>query len=462
VDRVIRRTAFCVAFVVIAIALLGGTAAAAAATLTVAWDPSPDPSVSGYRVHVRTAGQQSARVFDAGPATVFAFSAAQPAVTYSFAVAAYTLGGQTSALSGEITAMVPPDPRAGSLEPAAPVSDTTPQRTSETCAGGPAARCYAIRILASGVGRPTSMAAADDGRLFFVEEKQRIRVVAAGTVLPEPALTSGRGTEITGLMLPKDFLRSGQMFLAERQTTSRGTSMQIARYRNLQNVLGQAAVVIPPIATPRETTAPTAIDDAGNLYLSIPESLDRDPYGSRVLRFNAEGRVPAENRSSSPVLAFGYATPTAMAVDHEGTLWLAGRDQQQWSVSQLALSELSAQSWPAVPVPAAVAVPGQGMPTALAPGEPLAVGGTAEMFQVTAAAERPAELLRVTRRAGQRPETAALALPNYGEPISVAVSPTGDRIYVGVRTSPSVPDDFTLLELRAQTPGAQTATKATK
>jgi hypothetical protein len=459
VDRVIRRTAFCVAIVVIAVALLGGTAAAAAATLTVAWDPSPDPSVSGYRVHVRTAGQQAVRVFDAGPATVFVFSAAQPAVTYSFAVAAYTLGGQTSALTGEITAMVPPDPLAGSLPPAAPVSDTTPQRTSETCAGGPAARCYVVRILASGVGRPTSMAAADDGRLFFVEEKQRIRVVTAGTVLPEPALTSERGTEITGLMLPKDFARSGQMFLAERRTTSRGTSMQIARYRNLQNVLGQAAVVIPPIATPRESTVPTAIDDAGYLYLSIPASLDRDPYGSRVLRFNAEGRVPAENRSSSPVFAYGYATPTAMAVDHEGTLWLAGRDQQQWSVSQLALNDLSGQSWPAVSVPAAAAVPGQGAPTVLAAGQPLAAGGTSEMFQVTAAADRPAELLRMTRRAGQRLETADIPLPTYGEPISVVVSPAGDRIYVAVRTSPSVPDNFTLLELRAQNPDGQTVTK---
>jgi hypothetical protein len=76
-------------------------------SLTLAWDPSGDPSVVGYRLYQGTASQAYTSVTDSGNQTSVAIGRLVPGVTYYFAVTAYDNSGLESTFSGEISYTVP-------------------------------------------------------------------------------------------------------------------------------------------------------------------------------------------------------------------------------------------------------------------------------------------------------------------------------------------------------------------
>ena len=76
-------------------------------TLTLAWDPSPDPSITGYRLYQGGESQIYTNVMDVGTADTATITGLDPEVTYYFAVTAYDATGLESAFSGEISYTVP-------------------------------------------------------------------------------------------------------------------------------------------------------------------------------------------------------------------------------------------------------------------------------------------------------------------------------------------------------------------
>ena len=73
-----------------------------AATVTIAWDPSPDQTVIGYQVYVGTTSGSYTETFDVGLATSFSYSPSDASVHY-FAVAAYSVGPRLGPLSSEVS-----------------------------------------------------------------------------------------------------------------------------------------------------------------------------------------------------------------------------------------------------------------------------------------------------------------------------------------------------------------------
>lgn len=98
VDR-LRRTVLVGIFISVFAA-----SSADAATLTLAWDPSPDPSVTGYIVYIGTTSGSYYTSIDVGNTTTAQFAQAQANLTYYFVVAAYA-GGLVGALSTEVSAV---------------------------------------------------------------------------------------------------------------------------------------------------------------------------------------------------------------------------------------------------------------------------------------------------------------------------------------------------------------------
>jgi len=76
---------------------------AAAETLSLMWDPSPDSSISGYVVYVGTQSGVYANAYDVGRTTSFAWDGALNGQQYYFAVAAYWPGPIVGRKSAEIT-----------------------------------------------------------------------------------------------------------------------------------------------------------------------------------------------------------------------------------------------------------------------------------------------------------------------------------------------------------------------
>ena len=74
-----------------------------AATVTIAWDPSPDVTVIGYKVYVGTSPRAYSETFDVGLATSFSYSPSDASPRY-FAVASYAVGPVLGSLSSEVSA----------------------------------------------------------------------------------------------------------------------------------------------------------------------------------------------------------------------------------------------------------------------------------------------------------------------------------------------------------------------
>ncbi len=89
--------------------------AVAAGSLTLAWDPSSDPTVVGYRLYQGLQPQDFTNVVDVSSNLQVTVSNLVPGVTYFFAVTAYDSTGLESAFSGVISYTIPtsaprPDP----------------------------------------------------------------------------------------------------------------------------------------------------------------------------------------------------------------------------------------------------------------------------------------------------------------------------------------------------------------
>jgi hypothetical protein len=81
-----------------------------AASLKLAWDPSPDTSVTGYRLYYGTSSGSYTNVVDAGNRTDYTVTGLDAGTTFYFAATAYTGTGDESTFSNETTYSLPGSP----------------------------------------------------------------------------------------------------------------------------------------------------------------------------------------------------------------------------------------------------------------------------------------------------------------------------------------------------------------
>jgi hypothetical protein len=79
-------------------------------SVTLAWDPSSDSSIAGYRLYEGAASRSYTNVINTGKATTATVSNLVSGITYFFAVTAYDTNGQESGFSSEISYTVPWSP----------------------------------------------------------------------------------------------------------------------------------------------------------------------------------------------------------------------------------------------------------------------------------------------------------------------------------------------------------------
>lgn len=316
------------------------------ASLTVAWDRNPEPGVIGYRVYVGTEAGQYSNVYDVGAQTTFMFLGAIEGERYFFSVAAYSPGPRLGPLSEEVSAV------AGSMSGLA-----VPMEEWVACPAVEPDGCVTARLVADELGMVSSLAATGDGRLLFIEDDRRIRLVAGGALMPEPALEeSSVATRLIRVVVDPSFGRTGFVFVGLATTQAEGArDLSIVRYRMAGNRLGEGARIISDMPIPLAGDVKFAVDASGRLYLAIPgedrSSPQRNPYAGFILHFNPDGSVPRESRHGSPILAHGYARPTGLEWDAEGRrLWLSGADARwPFPIASVDVGGTEPAEWPRVP-----------------------------------------------------------------------------------------------------------------
>jgi hypothetical protein len=97
-------------FLGVCLTLAAFSATAQPGSVTLAWNPSPDPTVVGYNVYYGGASGAYTNEFSAGNAATTTISGLSPGLTYYFAATAYSASGLESPFSSELSYTVPLPP----------------------------------------------------------------------------------------------------------------------------------------------------------------------------------------------------------------------------------------------------------------------------------------------------------------------------------------------------------------
>jgi hypothetical protein len=201
-----------------------------------------------------------------------------------------------------------------------------------------------MQTLVRRVGRITSLAPSADGRLFFIEDGQRIGETSSDGRQVRVVVAMSGDRQLSQIHLDSRFVESGFVYVGETAYHPDGSrDFRIVRYR-LGDAPERTVLVAVPLPV-QAAHAVFAVGTSGHLYVAVPGSeSDRQTIESAgmLLRYNADGTVPDEQHGD-PVFATGYVQPTAVSFDDRASrLWVAGVDDRaQPSVSSLGESTSS-------------------------------------------------------------------------------------------------------------------------
>ena len=282
--------------------LLAGTGTAHA-SITLAWDPSPDAGVAAYRVYVGTESGAYSETYDVDvQQTSFVYSDTAPGIRYYFAVASIGSSGEAGWPSDEVSGLDTSLGRVTSLSPD-PLTPRSSSLREKVCTDTGTGACYDATVLATGLGSLSALTPTVDGRLFFIEDRRRVRVLSHSG-MSEVALETRR--DIATMALDPTFVQTGLVIVAESEPDAGPMhELRIVRYRELNGTLGEGAAVVTGLELAQGALAPIAVDSDRRIYVALPAASGErtgDPYAGHLLWFNADWTVPAGARGGSPGL----------------------------------------------------------------------------------------------------------------------------------------------------------------
>jgi hypothetical protein len=205
---------------------------------------------------------------------------------------------------------------------------------SSICADTRVNECYTADLMVGELQSIGAVSVVEDGRLFLIENGERVRVVSRRTLLAEPAFDRERETDrLIAVRIGSDFPRTRWVHLAWIEEPQSGNrTLTIARYRELGDRFGEGAVVLSGLSLPSMGDPQVVWDATGRIYVAVPaepgQRSGREVYEGLILRFDPDGTIPWQSGQVSPELAPGHAFPIAITSDDmTGRLWLSGRSE---------------------------------------------------------------------------------------------------------------------------------------
>lgn len=337
-----------------------GVPSAMARSITVAWDRNQEPDVAGYIVYVGTEPGVYRDQFDVGNQTVFELPNAADDRWYYFAIAAYAQGPVVGPRSEPVVALpfsAPLEMSSAETRKEAPPATTPDAQDAggndvlRACVDSTSGDCYDVTTMVRTTRPIGGLAASADGRLFFVDGGSRVLLLRSGSLVV--SLTQDNpARRLSGLALDADFARTGRMYVGEIEVLRDGSEeLSIARYREVNGVLGERAVVVPSLPVPVGSAGVFTIDSLGRILVTLPSAGDtgrsgRQAYDGYLLRFNPDGSASGDGGRASPIVARGFDVPGGLVWLTPQRLLLSGRFATAESViGELDLS-MPTRDWP--------------------------------------------------------------------------------------------------------------------
>jgi glucose/arabinose dehydrogenase len=207
----------------------------------------------------------------------------------------------------------------------------------------------------AGLASATAFAQAPDGRLFVCEQGGTLRVVKNGRLLPTPfhafAVDPSGERGLLGVAFDPDFANNRFVY-AYHTTTQNGTHNRISRLvAGIANGDVSDGTEQPLVDLPRLSAATNHNGGAihfgadGKLYAGVGDNANgaqsqdvNNPLG-KLLRFNADGSIPADNPfgATNPVWAYGLRNPYTFAVEPgTGRMFIDDVGEATWEEIDLA------------------------------------------------------------------------------------------------------------------------------
>jgi aldose sugar dehydrogenase len=200
---------------------------------------------------------------------------------------------------------------------------------------------FAIETLATGLDAPSALAVLADGRVFIAQKSGDVLVWQGGQILSVPAGKLGDAARtpevgLIGMTLHPDFATNGRVLVAYTARDRDGTFVnRIARFRALNNVFGEAVVIledrvaVAPQRPPRIRFGPDRKVYAAFSAADQATAESFASYAGKILRINEDGTTPRDNPKASPIISTGHPTPGGFDWQPtSGRLWLVERDPQ--------------------------------------------------------------------------------------------------------------------------------------
>jgi len=192
-----------------------------------------------------------------------------------------------------------------------------------------------------------------DGRVLIVEDGRRIRIFDGHALLSDAALDASQNVTFIGVAVNPAFEPRGRVYVEEAERRDDGTrELRIVRYRDVQNTLGDPAVIVTGLQLPDVADAPFTVDSKGRIFIAMLQiASDGKSSAAVVLGFESDGGALRSNRAASPVVSWAPYKPTAIAWDDRAQqLWLTGSDEIGPIVVRVPVNPLtSSEAWPRVP-----------------------------------------------------------------------------------------------------------------
>lgn len=194
---------------------------------------------------------------------------------------------------------------------------------------------FQIQTIAEDLRIPWAIDISEDGRLFFTERSGSLHAIENGILNPVPVHTfnspfvsTGEGG-LMGLVLDRDFLSNGYIYLMYTYRENGGLYNRVVRMRIQDNTASGEEIILDQIpAGQNHNGGRIKIGPDGYLYITTGDagerylSQDVNSLAGKILRIGTDGSIPPDNPfQDSPVYALGLRNPQGLAWNNRGMLY---------------------------------------------------------------------------------------------------------------------------------------------
>lgn len=188
-----------------------------------------------------------------------------------------------------------------------------------------------LDVVIESADEPADIAFAPDGRLFVAERDGIVRVVEAGGRTQARSDLEG---EVVALSLDPEFPRTHAVYVvavapAVLEGAGVSTSFTVARYRDVNGVLGERMVLLHGVPARHDRPAAAlGIGPDGKLYVAFDDggeaalAGDRASLSGKLLRLNRDGTTPDDQAPGVAAQLSGYRSPRAIDWNDD-VMWIA-------------------------------------------------------------------------------------------------------------------------------------------